>query len=623
MSSKTPATKGFLDSQKSITSGWLQVSIGLGSFSGFLLIAQAWFLASTMNAVVFEKQTLTNVTHWLWLLLCVFIIRAILAWASEQAAFRASAKIKQQLRDRLHRHLQAIGPIGLGAERSGERVNTLVDGIEALENYYARYLPAMSLVVLIPLSILVFVFPLDWISGLIMLGTAPLIPFFMILIGKGTESLNKKQWRKLARMSAHFLDMIQGLTTLKIFNTSKHEAEVIARISDDYRRSTMSVLRVAFLSSLVLEFLATVSIAMVAVLIGFRLYYGEMDFLLGFFVLLLAPEFYLPLRNMGTHYHARMEAIGAAEQMIEILDSPNTSTKRSATADFDSKQSVKKVQDLEGNINIAFNQVGFSYEKGREALADFNMVVPAGKTLALVGASGAGKSTVVNLLLGFVKNTQGSIEVNGTSLDQIPIEQWREQIAWLPQNPYLFHGTIAENIALGAEQTKQFTQGLQEQIKSAAQQAFIADFIETLPNGYHTLIGEKGEGLSGGQIQRIALARAFLKDAPVLILDEPTANLDKESEQLIQQSIRALSKGKTVITIAHRLNTIENADQIVVIDSGKAVETGTHQQLLERSTLYQKMISSFNKGVPTNKSVPTKKSVPTSKNAIEIKQGKP
>ena len=617
MSSKTPATKGFLDSQKSITSGWLQVSIGLGLFSGFLLIAQAWFLASTMNAVVFEKQTLTNVTHWLWLLLGVFIIRAILAWASEQAAFRASAKIKQQLRDRLHRHLQAIGPIGLGAERSGERVNTLVDGIEALENYYARYLPAMSLVVLIPLSILVFVFPLDWISGLIMLGTAPLIPFFMILIGKGTESLNKKQWRKLARMSAHFLDMIQGLTTLKIFNTSKHEAEVIARISDDYRRSTMSVLRVAFLSSLVLEFLATVSIAMVAVLIGFRLYYGEMDFLLGFFVLLLAPEFYLPLRNMGTHYHARMEAIGAAEQMIEILDSPNTSTKRSATADFDSKQSVKKVQDLEGNINIAFNQVGFSYEKGREALADFNMVVPAGKTLALVGASGAGKSTVVNLLLGFVKNTQGSIEVNGTSLDQIPIEQWREQIAWLPQNPYLFHGTIAENIALGAEQTKQFTQGLQEQIKSAAQQAFIADFIETLPNGYHALIGEKGEGLSGGQIQRIALARAFLKDAPVLILDEPTANLDKESEQLIQQSIRALSKGKTVITIAHRLNTIENADQIVVIDSGKAVETGTHQQLLERSTLYQKMISSFNKGVPTNKSVPT------SKNAIEIKQGKP
>ena len=217
-----------------------------------------------------------------------------------------------------------MGPAYLKGERSGEMVNTLVDGVEALENYYAKYLPAMSLVVFIPLSILVFVFPIDWISGLVMLGTAPLIPFFMILIGKGTESLNKKQWRELARMSAHFLDMIQGLTTLKIFNASRHEADLISRVSDEYRRSTMSVLRVAFLSSLVLEFLATVSIAIVAVLIGFRLFYAEMDFLYGFFVLLLAPEFYLPLRNMGTHYHARLEAIGAAEKMLEILETPDT-----------------------------------------------------------------------------------------------------------------------------------------------------------------------------------------------------------------------------------------------------------------------------------------------------------
>lgn len=579
-------TKDFLNSQKKLTSKWLNISIALGLLSGFLLIAQAWFLAKTVNGVVFEKLTLFDVQAWLWLLLAVFIFRAILAWASEQAAFFASAKIKQQLRNRLHRHLQAVGPIGSGSERSGERVNTLVDGIEALENYYARYLPAMSLVVLIPLSILVFVFPIDWISGLVMLGTAPLIPFFMILIGKGTENLNKKQWRKLARMSAHFLDMIQGLTTLKIFNTSKHEAEVIARISDDYRRSTMSVLRVAFLSSLVLEFLATVSIAIVAVLIGFRLFYGEMDFLLGFFVLLLAPEFYLPLRNMGTHYHARMEAVGAAEQMIDIFESPLPSLPL-----LDTGKTLHITEDCNDNCNgklsIQFKQVSFTYEKGREALNNFNMNVPAGKTLALVGASGSGKSTVVNLLLGFISCSKGSIWVNEINLNEVTLEHWREQISWVPQTPYLFHGTIADNIALGADKATQ------EHIKRAAQQANIAGFIETLPNAYNTYIGEKGEGLSGGQIQRIALARAFLKDAPLLILDEPTANLDKESEQLIQQSIQVLSKEKTVITIAHRLNTIEKADQIVVMDAGKAVESGTHQQLLNNSKRYKKMIATF------------------------------
>lgn len=600
-------TKNFLNTQKSITSGWLHVSIGLGLFSGFLLIAQAWFLAKTVNAVIFEKQTLIDVQAWLWSLLAVFVIRAILAWASEQAAFHAAAKIKRQLRDKLHRHLQAIGPIRSGDDRSGERVNTLVDGIEALENYYARYLPAMSLVVLIPFSILVFVFPIDWISGLVMLGTAPLIPFFMILIGKGTESLNKKQWRKLARMSAHFLDMIQGLTTLKIFNTSKHEAEVIARISDDYRKSTMSVLRVAFLSSLVLEFLATVSIAMVAVLIGFRLYYGEMDFLLGFFVLLLAPEFYLPLRNMGTHYHARMEAIGAAEQMIEILESPALSSskqeKSQAPASIIDKQ--KHTPPLLGYFvrenqapAISFNKVAFSYEEGRQALDNFSLDIKAGERIALIGESGAGKSTVANLLLGFIQinddnNTgasKGEIQVDGVNLNSLGIENWRKYIAWVPQRPYLFHGTIEENIRLGDENASK------EEISDAAKLANALDFIEALPESFNTQIGERGQGLSGGQIQRIALARAFLKNAPVLILDEATANLDKESEVLIQKSIKVLSRNKTVITIAHRLNTIKDADKIVVMEKGAVAEIGTHQQLLSNESLfsrYKKMLLTF------------------------------
>jgi ATP-binding cassette subfamily C protein CydD len=574
--------KKFLNEQKTLTAHWLQIAIGLGLLSGFLLILQAWFLANIVNGVIFEKLQLNDVQHWLWLLLAIFIVRSMLAWASEQAAFHASANIKQHLRDRLHRHLQALGPLKQGNDRSGERVNTLVDGIEALENYYARYLPAMSLVVLVPLSILAFVFPIDWISGLVMLGTAPLIPFFMILIGKGTEKLNKKQWRKLARMSAHFLDMIQGLTTLKIFNTSKHEAEVIARISEDYRRSTMAVLRVAFLSSLVLEFLATISIALVAVLIGFRLFYGEMDFLLGFFVLLLAPEFYLPLRNMGTHYHARMEAVGAAEQMLDVLDKQPVIDSPSGTSE--------KIQTLfeTSPITLQFKQLSFRYEKGRNALDKVNFSIAAGQHIALVGASGAGKSTLANLLLGFIQPPDNSIYVNNVDLKQIPLALWREQIAWVPQRPYLFHASIADNIRLGDPQATD------EAVETVAYLAHCDGFINALPQGYQTQIGEKGEGLSGGQIQRLAIARALLKDAPLLILDEATANLDQGSEALIQQSLNALIKNRMVISIAHRLNTIQQADLIVVMDKGQVVEIGTHQQLLEDQYQYYKaMLASF------------------------------
>ena len=574
----------FLKDQKSLTSHWLQIAIGLGLFSGFLLIAQAWFLAKTVNGVIFEDLKITDVQLWLWLLLAVFIVRAALAWTSEQAAFYAAAKIKRQLRDRLHRRIQMLGPIRSADEHSGERVNTLVDGIEALENYYARYLPAMSLMVLVPLSILVFVFPIDWVSGLIMILTAPLIPLFMILIGKGTERLNKKQWRKLARMSAHFLDTIQGLTTLKIFNTSKREAQVIAKISEEYRHTTMSVLRVAFLSSLVLEFFATISIAVVAVLIGFRLYYGEMDFLPGFFVLLLAPEFYFPLRNMGTHYHARMEAIGAAEQMVELLEKPVTPT---TTTDDEISSSVKKHILDAHSIAIRFSDVSFAYEEQRQALQNVSFDIKAGQRIALVGVSGAGKSTVVNLLLRFAQTTSGKISVNGININDIPVANWRQKIAWVPQNPYLFHASIADNIRLGNQQATD------EEVKKAASLANCDLFIESLVDSYNTMIGEKGEGLSGGQIQRIALARAFLKDAPLLILDEAMANLDNESETLIQESIDLLAKNRTVISIAHRLNTIEQSDLIVVMDNGKLLASGSHQQLLNQSPHYKNMLTIF------------------------------
>jgi len=566
----------FLKQQKTHTGHYLTFAVGLGLTAGFLLILQAWLLAGIVNEVIFEKAALANVQIRLWAMLALFVLRAILAWASEQAAFRAAAGVKLQLRDRLYRHLQLLGPLYLTRERSGDLVNTLSDGIEALESYYARFLPAMSLVVWVPLSILVFVFPMDWISGVVMLVTAPLIPLFMIFIGKGTERLNQRQWRKLARMSAHFLDVIQGLTTLKLFNASRREAEAVGRISEEYRRDTMAVLRMAFLSSLVLEFFATVSIALIAVLIGFRLYFGEMDFSYGFFVLLLAPEFYLPLRTMGTHYHARMDGIAAAERMVEILETPLPKQANGQQPSPD-----LKVQ------SIRFDRVAFAYEAGREALNQITFDLHPNERLALVGPSGAGKTTIINLLLGFATPDAGEIRIGDIPLTQINPDHWRQQLAWVPQNPRLFHGSLLDNICLGRNETAMSS------VREAARLARADEFIDRLPDGYETLIGEHGQGLSGGQIQRIALARAFLKDAPLVILDEATANLDLENEALIREAIRELSKGRRVLSVAHRLNTVQDADRILVLDSGRICEQGQHAELIESGGLYRQMVLAY------------------------------
>jgi ATP-binding cassette subfamily C protein CydD len=563
----------FLKLQKRHSGHYLSFAIGLGLTAGFLLIIQAWLLAGIVNDVIFEKTKLAEVQSRLWAMLALFLLRAVLAWVSEQAAFRAAAGVKLQLRDRLYRHLQQLGPHYLSHKRSGDLVNTLSDGVEALESYYARFLPAMSLMVFVPLSILVFIFPVDWISGLIMLGTAPLIPLFMVFIGKGAERLNQRQWRKLARMSAHFLDVIQGLTTLKMFNASRQEAKAVGRISEEYRHDTMAVLRMAFLSSLVLEFFATVSIALVAILIGFRLYWGDMDFAHGFFVLLLAPEFYLPLRSMGTHYHARMEAIAAAERMVDILETPIPKEASGRAPAPDLKQ-----------VSIQFQQVQFTYEAGRDALNDVSFELHPGERLALVGPSGAGKTTIINLLLGFIAPNAGDIKIGEIPLLQIDPAQWRQHIAWVPQNPKLFHGSLLDNICLGQTDIDL------PAVHKATRLARADEFINRLPDGYDTLIGEQGVGLSGGQIQRIALARAFLKNAPLVILDEATANLDLQSEALIREAILELSQQRMMLTIAHRLNTVRDADRILVLNTGRIREQGSHTELIKADGLYQQMV---------------------------------
>jgi len=557
----------------------LQV-VALGLAGGLLLIGQAGLLASLADAVILHSATLAGLWPLLWGLLAVFLLRAVLIWAAERTAFAAAARVKLDLRRRLFAQLQRLGPARLAGASSGELSSALLDNVEALEGYYARFLPQMALAALLPLTILVFVLPADWFSGLVLVLTAPLIPIFMALIGKGAETLNQRQWRRLAILSARLLDGIQGLTTLKLFNASRREAQVIARLSEDYRHSTMAVLRVAFLSSLTLEFFASVSIAVVAVFIGFRLLgalgWGPIDFRVGFFVLLLAPEFFQPLRNLATQYHARMEAIGAAERLVEILEQPFA----------EPVASPRPVPPGE-RFHIAFERVSFAYEPGRAALEELSLEVQPGQRVALVGPSGAGKSTVVSLLLGFLVPDGGVIRINGEPLSEIDLAAWRSQLAWVPQRPRIFHGSLRENILLGRPDADEAA------LRRAARLARADEFIERLDQGYDTQVGERGQGLSGGQAQRIALARAFLRDAPLVLLDEATASLDAESEDLVQAGIDELARGRTLVVIAHRLSTVRDADQILVLDHGRLVEQGDHHTLLARQGLYAGLVHAY------------------------------
>jgi ATP-binding cassette subfamily C protein CydD len=577
----------WLNEQKHYARRYLLLAVSCGLLNGLLLIIQAWGVAHIMDAVAFGEAPLAALRGWLWMLLILFTTRALLAWLAEQSAFRGAARVKVAVRDRVYAHLQALGPAYLAGERTGALVEALTKGVEDLEPYFARFLPALSLSALLPLAILGVVFPLDWLSGLVMVLTAPLIPFFMILIGKGAERLNQEQWKELSRMGGHFLDVIQGLTTLKLFNASRREAEVIARISDDYRMSTMKVLRVAFLSSAVLEFFSTVSIAILAVFIGFRLYQLDLPipdwialprigFFYGFLILLLAPEFYLPLRSLGTHYHGRMEAVAAADKLIEVLETPAPERPTAAA-----RLAVR------APTAVCFDRVHFAYEPGREALTGASFDIRPGGRIALVGPSGAGKTTVINLLLGFICPTEGSILVDGQDLAGLDVEDWRSRLAWVPQSPRLFQGSLLDNIRLALPEADM------EAVDEAARRAHAAEFIRALPEGYETLVGEGGAGLSGGQVQRIALARAFLRDATLVILDEPTANLDPESEDLVQKGIDELAEGRTLLVVAHRLATVRRADRILVLDDGQVVESGAHDSLMEARGLYYRMVNAY------------------------------
>jgi len=541
-----------------------------GFVIGILTMAQAYTLSQIIAQVFLQHATLDRVWNAMLVLLSIIIVRAILAWSSEVSAFQIAARIKTDLRERLVQRLFTLGPTYTRGERTGELSNTLTEGIETLEAYFSQYLPQLVLAALLPFAILLFVFPLDWLSGIVLLFTGPLIPIFMMLIGSVADMLTRKQYSQLSLMSAHFLDVLQGLTTLKIFGRSREQIETIARVSHQFRDTTLSVLRVAFLSAFALEMIATIGTAIVAVQVGLRLLYDQLDFERAFFVLVLAPDFYLPLRLLGTRFHAGMSGVAAAARIFEILE---TNDGRRKTRAMPSPLVIHLP-------SIVFKDVHYSYDGTRPAVNGVSFTIEPGQRVALVGRTGAGKSTIVHLLMRFIEPTHGEIFCGGISSREVSPEAWRAQIAWVPQLPYLFNDSIANNIRLARPEATM------DQVIRAAQLAHADDFIRVLPQTYDTIIGERGARLSGGQAQRLALARAFLKDAPILILDEPTSNLDVETEELIQDSMERLMQNKTTLIVTHRLNTAMRANQIIVLKEGYIAEIGTHATLMERRGAY-------------------------------------
>lgn len=540
----------------------LTLTIALGWGGGVLTIVQAWFLARVVNDVFLGGQSREAVLPMLGILLGALLLKSAFIWGADVSANAVAQTVKADLRARLLRHLSALGPAFTQGERTGELSTAAVEGIEQLDAYFSQYLPAIVLAASIPLTILFLVFPLDPLTGVVFILTAPLIPFFMVLIGKAGEALTKRQYNTLSRLSAHFFDVLQGLVTLKTLGQAKSQAQVIGEFSARYRDVTMQVLRVTFLSALALELLATISTAIVAVEIGFRLLYRNMEFLPAFFILVLAPDFYQPLRNLGLRFHAGMSGVTAATRIYEILDT-SVSRVRSQVSGEISDQLPLAPHHLTPDT-LTLDAVSFTYpNRELPALDAVSLEIPSGKLTALVGASGAGKSTIASLLLRFISPQSGQILVGETPLEQISPELWREQVAWVPQNPYLFSDTLAANLRLARPAASE------ADLLIACRRAGLEEFIASLPDGLQTTIGERGARLSGGQAQRLALARAFLKDAPLLLLDEPTSSLDPALEASLEASVRELTQGRTVLVIAHRLATIRQADQVIVLQAGK------------------------------------------------------
>lgn len=563
----------WLRQQRACARLWTTLSTLLGLFSALLIIAQAWLLATLMHALISEQQPRAQwLTTMLLLLLC-FAGRALFSWLREQVGYRAGEQIRRTLRKQVLDRLQQRGPAWIQEKPVGSWASLLLEQIEEMQDYYARYLPQMTLAVLVPCFILLAIFPVNWAAGLILLATAPLIPLFMALVGMGAADANRRNFLALARLSGDFLDRLRGLDTLRLFHRGAAESRSIAAASEDFRQRTMEVLRLAFLSSAVLEFFASISIAIVAVYFGFS-YLGELDFghygasvtlFAGFLALILAPEFFQPLRDLGAFYHAKAQAVGAADALHDFLSTP------------------EKVAVPEGEqclpaalpIQIEASALMIMAPDGAVLAGPLDFSLPPGQRVALVGQSGAGKSSLINTLLGFLPY-QGSLRINGYELRDLQRSDWHQHVAWVGQNPHLPELTIRDNILNGQSVT---TTRLQEVLALAG----VDEFLSRLPQGLESETGDWAAGLSVGQAQRIAVARALVKPCQLLLLDEPGASLDARSEQHVMRALLTASHQQTTLLVTHQLTELAQWDEIWVMRDGQIIQRGSWQQLSSQS----------------------------------------
>ena len=552
----------------------------LGFAGALVIIAQAWLLASLLQNLIVAQQPRGALLYEFLLLLLCFILRAGLNYAREMAGYRAGVAIRRALRQQVLDRLNALGPAWIQGKPAGSWATLLLEQIEEMQEYYARYLPQMSLAVFVPFAILIAIFPISWAAGLILLATAPLIPLFMAMVGMGAAEANRRNFVALARLSGDFYDRLRGRETLRLFHRAKAEQQAIAESTTDFRERTMEVLRLAFLSSAVLEFFASLAIAVVAVYFGFS-YLGELNFghygsgvtlFAGFLALILAPEFFQPLRDLGTFYHAKAQAVGGADALERFLtESPdNTVSNGTAAVAFDTP------------VTLQARDLVVMTAQGGALSQPLNFTLAAGKRVALIGQSGAGKTALMNVLLGFLPY-QGELRVNGHELRDISRDSWQQQLAWVGQNPTLPATTLRENLLLNSTVDETT---LNRVLECAGVNAFLA----RLPQGLDTPLGEGGFGLSVGQAQRIAVARALLKSARLLLLDEPGSGLDSQSEQHVMNALQQAATQQTTLMITHQLHDLASWDEVWVMQSGQLVQQGSWQQLMAQDGPLREMV---------------------------------
>ncbi|MCW2718743.1 thiol reductant ABC exporter subunit CydD [Pseudonocardia sp.] len=528
--------------------GYLGLCVVLGTATAGLLIGQALLLAAAISGAFLSGLGLAALRTPLLLLAATAVARALLDWGQDVAGQRAAASVKSQLRSGLLEHAVRLGPGWVSGERSGELALLAVRGLDGLDGYIARYLPALVLAVIVPGAVLAALLGTDLTAGVTVALTLPLVPVFLVLVGQATQQRTDRQWRALSVLAGHFLDVVTGLPTLKVFGRARAQAETIRTVTDDHTRATMSTLRVAFLSALVLELVSTLSVALVAVGVGLRLVTGTLGLEPALAVLILAPEAYRPLRQLGVHHHAIAEGMGAASEAIDVLETP-----------VPQEGGRYPVPDV-ARSTVLLDAVTVRYPgRGAPALADVSLEIRPGETVAVVGPSGCGKSTLATLLVGVVRPERGRVTVAGVDLAELDIGCWRRQLAHLPQHPRLLAGTIAENVRLADPAAPACA------VRRALYAAG-ADFVDRLDRGMDTVLGEQGAGLSAGQRQRVALARVLLTAAPLLVLDEPTSGLDATSEHAVAEALCAEIATRTVVLITHRPALLELADRVVHLD---------------------------------------------------------